>query len=273
MLPVLENNSDTSSRSLGSKDRLLHMLGKSQKAGLKPLFSHSHICPLCGSEHPAPALLDLYNSCTSCHARLRDPENLVKQHLGKVTVLDQKVQMKKRQHAFSKDARSSTCTALTVPNSKAWSYIPKSRLSEQLTIGRQPLEILFATYGDPVDPRFAVDVTAECRDKVQVYASNDRIAFRADVPIHEALNCIDPRPGLSKQLRIRYCMRGVYGTIILDTPSGRDAFPQSIVLITPRERHLKITQAYFGHPKGISSTGTMSYDVRIFMISSFKSIC
>lgn len=105
------------------------------------------------------------------------------------------------------------------------------------------LEILFATFGDPVYPLYAVEVTDQCRARVQNYADRDRLAFRPHQLITSLLNCEDPAPGKSKQLRIRYRMLGVFGTLVLDTPPTTPSFPSVIMMLAPKERFLTLTRA------------------------------
>jgi hypothetical protein len=76
---------------------------------------------------------------------------------------------------------------------------------------------------------------------------------------------IDPSPGKPKQLRVRYRLGGIFGTLIIDTTgNGRIISKDAIVLkpSTHGKRMLTVKKAFYGHPKGTSSTGRMSYEVR-----------
>jgi len=193
---------------ISNEERLAYMLGH-PIVGLKPLFNREEFCPSCGSEHKSPWLLDMYGSCSSCHATLRESYHLQRRYAD----------------------------------------IP------QLV----PLEILFATYGDPLEPLTAIDVTAIMKERVKYYKNEDRLAFRIETQLNEVFKC-DPAPGKSKQLRIRYRIDGVFATLLLSTlPSSQ--FPSPILLLRPTKRHLKIIRALYGHPKGRSSTGAMCTDV------------
>ena len=122
-----------------------------------------------------------------------------------------------------------------------------------------PLEILFATYGDPVDPDFAVDVTEKCRELVNTFTSRDRIAFRPALTADKIFGC-DPYPGHNKQLRMRYRADKIHGTLALDFDIN-NKIPVPFLMLAPKIRYLKIHQAIYGHPKGATSTGRMSFDV------------
>lgn len=129
------------------------------------------------------------------------------------------------------------------------------------------LEILYATFGDPVQPLQAIEVTQQIRERVKYYTNHDRLAFKLDSKIDEVLGIEDPAPDKSKQLRVRYRMKGalenemVFGNVVLDTLPDNH-FPSPIMLLVPKaERYLRIFRAIYGHPKGASSTGAMSQDV------------
>eukprot|EP01034_Spumella_vulgaris_P024630 gene24630-30998_t len=131
-----------------------------------------------------------------------------------------------------------------------------------------PLEILYATYGDPFDPDFVIDITAQVVKRVKESSCSDRLSFK---PIHyldEILHLqdiihkvIEPQhPFKNKQLRVRYRIGGMHGTLVLDFMHNH-TIPSPFLLILPRTRYLRIFSGTYGFPKGISSTGRMSYDV------------
>lgn len=124
---------------------------------------------------------------------------------------------------------------------------------------KDPLEILFATYGDPIDPDFAVDVTDHCERLVQGFSAHDRIAFKPALSADKIFGC-DPYPGHNKQLRMRYRMDGIHGTLALDFDVANN-IPIPFLMLVPKTRYLRIFQAIYGHPKGATSTGRMSCDV------------
>ena len=122
-----------------------------------------------------------------------------------------------------------------------------------------PLDILFATYGDPYDPDYAVDVTQAVVALVRQSNASDRICFK---PAHRADHIFgyDPFPGKNKQLRVRYRAGGVHATLVLDF-DRKNRIPAPFLLMAPHRRYLRIFNAIYGHPKGSTVTGRMSYDV------------
>lgn len=124
---------------------------------------------------------------------------------------------------------------------------------------KHPLEVLCATYGDPIDPDYAVDVTQRCEELVSGFSSHDRIAFKPALPADQVFG-VDPRPGHNKQLRLRYRSDSIHGTLTLDFDIN-NKIPVPYLFLVPRTRYLKIHHAIYGHPKGATSTGRMSFDV------------
>ena len=130
-------------------------------------------------------------------------------------------------------------------------------------VAKQPLEILYATYGDPFDCTKIIDVTAICDELTHEYNTKDRLYIRSSVNLcHLFNNGQDFMPGKQKQLRIRYRMKGtVFGCINADTTVS-SRFPTGFFLTVPGIRYLTIVSCTYGHPKGRAATGRMSYDVR-----------
>ena len=124
---------------------------------------------------------------------------------------------------------------------------------------KHPLEILYATYGDAIDPDFAVDVTEQCEALVNGFSAHDRIAFKPAIPADQLFGC-DPYPGHNKQLRMRYRSDKIHGTLALDFDAN-NRIPIPFLMLVPKIRYLKINHALYGHPKGANSSGRMSYDV------------
>ena len=126
----------------------------------------------------------------------------------------------------------------------------------------QPLEVLFATYGDPHNPRYAFDVTEKMQEYSREYDTKDRMVLYAHYRWDRVFGK-DPRPGKPKQLKIRYRMDGIYGQLNLTT-TLENKFPDRVLLVAPdkeKKRDLKIMHATWGHPLGRSSTGRMSVEV------------
>eukprot|EP01032_Pedospumella_encystans_P021707 gene21707-24614_t len=122
-----------------------------------------------------------------------------------------------------------------------------------------PLEILFATYGDPIDPDFALDVTETCEKLVNSFTGSDRIAFKPALPADRIFG-VDPYPGHNKQLRMRYRAGGTHGTLALDFDRD-NKIPVPFLMLVPKTRYLRVFSAIYGHPKGATNTGRMSFDV------------
>lgn len=125
---------------------------------------------------------------------------------------------------------------------------------------KDPLEILFATYGDAVDPDFAIVVTEKCRELVHGFSSRDRIVFKPALPADKLFGA-DPYPGHNKQLRMRYRADGIHATLTLDF-DVQNKIPVPFLMLVPKTRYLRIHHALYGHPKGATSTGRMSFDVQ-----------
>ena len=121
-----------------------------------------------------------------------------------------------------------------------------------------PLEIIAASYGHIHDSSLAADVTEACRSLVAKYDSHDRISFAFGHDIDALFS--DPAPQKEKQIRIRYRMRQKFGLIIV-LVSASNQVKKAVRLMAVPQRLLTIHRASYGHPKGRSSTGRMSYDV------------
>lgn len=122
------------------------------------------------------------------------------------------------------------------------------------------LEVISATYGDPFDPDFVIDVTKQVEARVKQATFADRLAFKPIHHLDELFEVTDPTPGKNKQLRVRYRIGMIHGTLILDLMPN-SSIPSPFLLILPRARYLRIYSGTYGYPKGISSTGRMMYDV------------
>jgi hypothetical protein len=125
----------------------------------------------------------------------------------------------------------------------------------------QPLEILFASYGDPFDPAAAIIVTTLMQERLKEFYCKDRFIFKPNEDVSETFGS-DPAPGKNKQLRIRYRLHenGGHGTLMLDF-NELNKIPQTFFFMVPQRAYLRIYQATYGHPKGITKTGRMSFDV------------
>jgi len=60
-----------------------------------------------------------------------------------------------------------------------------------------PLQVIFATYGDPYNSSAAIDVTEKCKEKLQEFQSLDRITFKSAVNLERYFG-IDPVPGKNR---------------------------------------------------------------------------
>jgi len=123
-----------------------------------------------------------------------------------------------------------------------------------------PLDILFATLGDAIDPDYVIECTEPVKLLVNEYNSKDRINFKSRDDVVATLGLVDPMPGRVKQLRIRYRMLDAFATAILEL-TVHNKVPVQIMLMVPKVRDLKIMRATWGHPRGRDSTGRMSIDV------------
>eukprot|EP01038_Epipyxis_sp_PR26KG_P004311 gene4311-6108_t len=128
-----------------------------------------------------------------------------------------------------------------------------------------PLDVIIAAYGDMRDPVLAVDVTSRVQQLVNESFLKDRLCIRPFHKANEIFGC-DPSPGRNKQLRVRYRMNDICATLVLEfTANGTT--PSPFLLISPSSRYLRIINAIYGHPKGSSSTGRMSFDVTEYVQS------
>lgn len=128
-----------------------------------------------------------------------------------------------------------------------------------------PLDVLYATYGDPKDEDSCIIVTEECIERCRWLSPKmDRFAFRPTDKLNDVFRCEDPSPGSDKQLRMRYRIDGVHGTLVLNV-NQENRLKMPFLLITPqlkdKYKYVRIFKAIYGYPKGLSSTGRMSYDV------------
>lgn len=143
---------------------------------------------------------------------------------------------------------------------------------------KQPLEVLYATYGDPFDCTKVIDVTAICDELTHEYKTRDRLYIRSSINLCHLFNDgVDFMPGKQKQLRIRYRMKGtVFGYVSADT-TVTSRFPTGFFLTVPSTRYLTIVSCTYGHPKGRAATGRMSYDVSSacigFLSQSLWNLC
>jgi hypothetical protein len=137
----------------------------------------------------------------------------------------------------------------------------KLRMRYESVLQDVPLEILFASYGDEHDSTKAVEVTEKCKEKViELTGEYDRIAFKAHSNMLEYFGS-DPSPGKQKQLRIRYRMHDIFGTVVFCVQAN-NTFPDWVLLARPKERNLRILRANYGHPQGLTAHGRMSFDVQ-----------
>lgn len=125
---------------------------------------------------------------------------------------------------------------------------------------RVPLEILFATYGDPFIPESAREVTDITILRVQQTPKQDRLTFSTRDQANSIFG-FDPSPGKNKQLRVRYRMNNIHATLILDF-NTESRIPAPFILTVPRTKYVRILHATYGHPKGRSSSGSMSFDIQ-----------
>ena len=131
------------------------------------------------------------------------------------------------------------------------------------------LEICFATYGDASEPLEAYEVTSLIQASVDEIYYRDRLSIRRTTNLAEWLKVAsppqfssgDPCPGKNKQLKIRYRMLGVHGQMNVDVMPDNQLPHNFFVLAPQTRRYLRILNASYGHPKGLSPQGRMSVDV------------
>jgi hypothetical protein len=163
---------------ISEEQRLRAMLGYGWSSdGDKPDYLFmEYICACCGTEHKATHLLDAYYLCAECQNVLREPSVL----------------------------------------RKRWANIePECKL-----------EICYATYGDFEEPTLAYAVTPVLQARVDEIYYRDRLHMRktADLAAWFVAGGVvppqwpsgDPCPGRNKQLKVRYRMLGLHGTLNLD---------------------------------------------------------
>ena len=126
---------------------------------------------------------------------------------------------------------------------------------------RQYLEVLFASYGDEVTEKGAVDVTQHVQGVMAAKETEEYLAFGPSINLRKLFG-FDPSPEKTKQLRIRYRMDRIFGTLVLDVTST-SRVPLPITLRRPwgGQRLLKIRRGAYGHPLGPTAQGRMCYDV------------
>jgi hypothetical protein len=114
--------------------------------------------------------------------------------------------------------------------------------------------------------RLAHEVTQEVQALVNDFIQKDRLIIRETTKLHQIFSCGDPVPGKQKQLRIRYRIANNHGFLALDIMENNQV-PSPIILMCPPERSITILRGAYGHPKGRTTTGRMSYDVCILYLS------
>lgn len=130
------------------------------------------------------------------------------------------------------------------------------------------LEICYATYGDYYEPLQAYEVTSLIQVRVDEIYFRDRLSIRRTLDLAAWFAPLDPvpgrggdpAPGQTKQLKIRYRMMGVHGTLNLDVGAD-NRLGSNFFMLAPKVRYLVILSASYGHPKGLSPQGRMSVDV------------
>lgn len=120
------------------------------------------------------------------------------------------------------------------------------------------LEICYATYGDDFEPLLAYEITPLLQARVDEIYYRDRLSIRKVSDLAAWFAPLappqwptgDPSPGKNKQIKIRYRMLGLHGTLNLDVmPDNK--LSSNFMMIAPKEkRYLRIIMATYGHPKG-----------------------
>ena len=91
--------------------------------------------------------------------------------------------------------------------------------------------------------------------------TTEYLAFGPSVNLRKLFG-FDPSPEKPKQVRIRYRMDRIFGTLILDvTTTSRIPRPITLRRSWGGQRLLKIRRGYYGHPRGMTPTGRMCYEV------------
>ena len=126
---------------------------------------------------------------------------------------------------------------------------------------RQYLEVLFASYGDEITEKGAVDVTQHVQGVMTAKETQEYLAFGPSINLRKLFG-FDPSPEKTKQLRVRYRMDRIFGTLVLDVTST-NRIPLPVTLRRPwgGQRLLKIRRGSYGHPRGATAQGRMCYDV------------
>eukprot|EP01039_Chlorochromonas_danica_P004092 gene4092-4478_t len=239
------NANETLFQPITAEDQRLAMLGYkdlNKVCGTDGLsYYREELCGACGMLHSNPDVLDTYHHCDRCHAVIRPIETLQKR--------------------YNTDSKQ---------------------------VSKPGLEVLFASYGDPYSAKTAKEVTRQMKRRLRRKKINNRniqqqpqqqqpiaevdsddednelgdsILFTKSDNANEIFG-FDPSPGENKQLRLRYRLSQThFAMLILDfNPQGR--LPQTFLLTIPKVQYLRIYKAKYGHPKGFSSTGRMSFNVQ-----------
>ena len=91
--------------------------------------------------------------------------------------------------------------------------------------------------------------------------TTEYLAFGPSVNLRKLFG-FDPSPEKPKPVRIRYRMDRIFGTLILDvTTTSRIPRPITLRRSWGGQRLLKIRRGYYGHPRGMTPTGRMCYEV------------
>ena len=91
--------------------------------------------------------------------------------------------------------------------------------------------------------------------------TTEYLAFGPSVNLRKLFG-FDPSPEKQKQVRIRYRMDRIFGTLILDvTTTSRIPRPITLRRSWGGQRLLKIRRGYYGHPRGMTPNGRMCYEV------------
>lgn len=204
---------------ISAENKYLAMLGYTtlDNGVMNPVLWREDFCGVCGTQHPDPSMLDMYNICYSCFNTLREP-----------------IKLRKRFAAIPLYA---------------------------------PLDILYATYGDPFYVQLSYEVTPHIVKIIDANKFRDRLQFKEKDDLSYIFGGEfgrDPNPNNNKQLRIRYRMDSslgvIYGTLCLDVLPNNH-LPYHFMLVKPKDRALRIIKASYGYPRGAAVDGRMSYDV------------
>ena len=216
---------------LTEEKRLRIMLGEVDTSSATNIYMREDYCGACGIQHPNYRLLDTYYLCESCYNCLRDHSHLRNRYKPIPQVIPLEI-------CFATYGLSSFNHPLTHSLTRTAS----------------------AYVGDVTNCRLAHEVTQEVQALVNDFTQKDRLIIRETAKLHQIFHCGDPVPGKQKQLRIRYRIANNHGFLALDIMENNQV-PSPIVLMCPPERCITILRGAYGHPKGRTTTGRMSYDV------------